>query len=91
MSTKRVVSEVERHHGHCADLLMSDFGIPNKMRIQVCEEIAKVWTQVTLIHCMIIWSVRGFQPLAATRSLELFLHQHKTHEQKYSKKSIGQS
>lgn len=78
-------TEAERDHGHCADLLMSDFGIPKTMRKEVCEEVAKVWKQNTMIHCLIISSVRGFQPHGATRGLEHFLHRHATHEQEHKK------
>ncbi len=85
---RREETEVESQHGHCADVLMSDFGIPKEMRIQVCEEIAKVYKQCTMIHCIIIASVRGFQPHGATRMLEGFLGEHSTHEQCNSKASI---
>lgn len=82
---KKVETQVERTHGHCADELMKDFGIPKEMREQVCEEVAKVWVQVTMIHSSIIWSVRGYQPHSATRGLEIFLNRHATHEQKNRK------
>ena len=82
---RRKQTEVERHHGHCADELMRDFGIPKAMRVEVCEEIAKAWVQCVMIHCQIIMSVRGYQPHHATRSLEHFLHTHATHSQKNHK------
>lgn len=82
---RREESEVERAHGHCADLLMSDFCIPKQMRKEVCEEVARVWKQNTMIHCLIIASVRGFQPHSATRGLQYFLEKHATREQKHKK------
>ncbi len=86
---KHAETENERRHGHCADELMKDFGIPKSMRPQVCDEVAKVWKQVVMIHSSIIWSVRGYQPHQATRSLEHFLNQHATHEQKNRKPEPG--
>lgn len=88
MPKRRVESDVERTHGHCADVFLEDFGIPKEMRKEVCEEVAKVWQQVTMIHCMIIMSVRGFQPHPATRSLEIFLKRHATRPQKNSKEAV---
>lgn len=85
MARKKAETNNERIHGHCADELMKDFGIPKTMRAEVCDEVAKVWTQVTMIHSSIIWSVRGYQPHAATRGLESFLRQHATHEQQNRK------
>lgn len=82
---RKVETEAERTHGHCADVLMGDFGIPKDMRDAVCQEVGKVWKQNTMIHCLIISSVRGFQPHAATRGLEYFLQEHATHEQKHKK------
>ena len=79
---RRKETKVESDHGHCADVLMSDYGIPRKFRVQTCKEIAKVWKQFTMIHCLIINSVRGWQPNSATRGLEYFLVQHQTHEPK---------
>lgn len=87
--TQKAETKVERTHGHCADELMRDFGIPKEMRVQVCEEVAKVWVQVTMIHSSIIWSVRGYQPHGATRGLENFLSRHATHEQKNRKPEPG--
>ena len=80
---RRRETEVERAHGHCADVLMNDFGIPKAMRKKVCENVAKVWKQNTMIHCLIIASVRCYQPHAATRKLESFLRKHATREQKH--------
>lgn len=88
---RKVETEVERAHGHCADELMKDFGIPKEMREKVCEEVAKVWKQVAMIHCTIIWSVRGYQPHAATHGLEHFLHTHATCEQKNRKQGPQRS
>lgn len=83
---KRIETEVERTHGHCADVLMSDYGIPKEMREEVCEKIAQVWRQNTMIHSLIISSVRGYQPHPATRALGYYLRQHGTHEPKHHKK-----
>lgn len=86
---KRGLSKNEQTHGHCADVLIADFGVPKKLRPQICDEIAKVWVQGSLIHCVIILSVRGFDPHGATRSLELFLEEHKTHPQKNRNPAVG--
>ena len=72
-------TEAERTHGHCADVLMKDYGIPKELRASVCEEIAKVWVQNTMVHCLIITSVRGWQPSNATRGLQYFLMGNQTH------------
>ncbi len=64
---------------------MKDFGVPKRMREEVCQELDKVWKQVVMIHSTIIWSVRGYQPHGATRGLEYFLRRHATHEQKNRK------
>jgi hypothetical protein len=80
-------SEVERDHGHCADVLMSDYGIPRHMRKRVCEEVAKVWKHDIMFHDIIAASVRGWQPNPATATLESFLRQHATHEPKNHKGS----
>ena len=82
---RRVETDAERTHGHCADVLMSDFGIPKDMRDAVSQEVGKVWKQNTMIHCLIISSVRGYQPNAATNGLEHFLRMHATQEQKHKK------
>jgi len=82
---KRVETQAERTHGHCADVLMSDFGIPKDMRDEVCQQIGRVWVQNTMIHCLIISSIRNYQPHAATRGLEAFLQRHATQEQKHRK------
>lgn len=82
---KKVETEAERTHGHCADVFINDFGIPKTMRKEVCEKIAKVWKQNTMIHCLIISSVRGYQPHPATRGLQVFLERHATREQRYKK------
>jgi hypothetical protein len=74
--------KVEKIHGHCADVLMGDYGVPKGLRVQVCKEIEKVWEQNTMIHCMIIFSVRGYLPHSCTDSLKLFLEKHKTQEPK---------
>ena len=84
--TRKVETQNERFHGDCADELMRDFGVPKEMREQVCEEVAKVWKQVTMVHCLIIASVRNYQPHTATRGLEIYLAQHATHEQKHRKR-----
>ncbi len=85
-------TEVERYHGHCADMLMDDYGIPKSVRIEVCEEIAKVWVQSTMIHSLIIWSVRGYQPHSATNGLKNFLQQHAGYpEPKNHKPEVGMS
>lgn len=83
---RRVETEVERTHGHCADVLMSDYGVPKGMREEVCRKIAGVWQQNTMIHCLIISSVRGYQPHPATKGLEHYLRRHGTHEPKNHKK-----
>jgi hypothetical protein len=87
MAAKRVPTQVERTHGHCADELMKDYGLPKNLHVQVCEQIAGVWKQNTMIHSLIIWSVRGYQPHAATRGLEVFLREHATHEPKNHKQT----
>lgn len=79
-------SEIEQAHGHCADVFIADFGIPKGMRKHICDEIAKVWKQNTMIHCVIIASIRGYQPRAATRGLQMFLERHATREQKHKKR-----
>ena len=91
---RRVETEVEKTHGHCADLLMSDYRIPKDRRVQVCEQVAMIWRQNTMIHCLIIASVRGYQPHPATRGLSHFLDQHATQQPKNHKKdtlSAGRS
>lgn len=86
---KKTETEDERVHGHCADVLMNDFGIPKEMRAEVSTEVAKVWKQNTMIHCLIISSIRGFQPHGATRGLETFLRRHARHEPKHQKPTTG--
>ncbi len=80
---------LQARHGHCADVLMTDFGVPKDMRERICEEIDKIYVQVSMVHCMIIWSVRGFQPNAVTHSLEQILSAHATHEQRNTKNNPG--
>lgn len=50
---RKAETDVERTHEHCADELMRDFGIPKEMRVKVCDEVAKVGVQVTMIHSSI--------------------------------------
>ncbi len=80
---------VEEAHGHCADLLMGDYGIPKEFRSEICEEIDKIWIQNTMIHCVIAWSVRGWSPSPATNSLKALLEKLKTHPPLNQKPSGG--
>ena len=86
---KRVETEVERAHGHCAQVLMSDYGIPKSMHQEVCEEIAKLWKQGSMIHCVIITSIRGWQPVSGTNGLKYFLEQHQGYSPKNHKPESG--
>lgn len=76
-------TQVERKHSHCADLLMQDYGIPKEHRIAVCEAIDKIYEQISLIHCIIIASVRGYAPLPETDDLKRLLETLQTHPPKY--------
>lgn len=82
LSKHQLAIEVELIHGDCADVLMLDYGIPTELRIEVCEHIAKIWAQNTMVHCLIIASIRGWQPQTSTRSLENFLREHQSHPPK---------
>jgi hypothetical protein len=81
-SKRKKETEVEKLHGHCADLLMDDYGIQKEFRAEICEEIQKIWKQYSMIHCLIIISVRGYQPNSATRPLERYLQNYQTHPPK---------
>lgn len=75
--------DLEKTHGHCADVLMDDYGIPKQMRREVCGEIDHIYEQISLIHCVVIAGVRGWQTIPQTRALRAFLVQHQTHPPKH--------
>ena len=83
------LSQVEKDHGHCAGVLMSDYGIPKSMHKEVCEEIAKLWKQGSMIHCVIISSIRGWQPRSGTNGLKYFLAERQGHSPKNHKPDAG--
>lgn len=76
-------------HGGCADLLMSSYGVPKHLRLEVCKQLVGVWKQNTMIHALIVASVNGAVPNPATRALEIFLERHGTHENKHHKSNWG--
>lgn len=78
----------EKDHGHCADELMRDYDIPRSMRAAVCDEIAQIYRQGSIIHCVIITSVRGYRPMPQTRSLKNFLEQNATSRPKNHKQEL---
>ncbi|PIR84300.1 hypothetical protein COU16_01750 [Candidatus Kaiserbacteria bacterium CG10_big_fil_rev_8_21_14_0_10_47_16] len=81
-------TQVEWDHGHCADVLMDDYRISKEHRVVVCEEINKIYTQRSLIHCVIIASVRGFLPLLETDELKSFLETLQTRSPKNQKGNV---
>jgi len=85
MTSQRAETKIEQDHGHCADVLMDDYGIRKGLRIEVCEEIARAWQQETMFHDLIIASVRGWRPRPSTEPLEAFLQKHRTHSPKNRK------
>jgi len=89
--TRKKASVVEERHGHCADLLMSDYGIPNRFRSKICKEIDKIYEHDNMVHCQIIWSVRGFEPRQSTRFVEGLLNHLRTHPPKNHKEASGAS
>ena len=84
-NNRNAETQVEKEHGHCADALMFDYGIPRHMRVEVCEELAKLWWQLTMIHDVIIASVRGWRPVPGTEDLKIFLSERQTHSPKNHK------
>lgn len=78
----RKIGDVEWHHGHCADVLMGDYGIRKELRREVCREIDKIYMQRTMIHCTIIASVRGWEPDPVTDELKKYLSEHQRHPPK---------
>ena len=71
-----------RTHSHCADVLMDDYGIAANHRVAVCKEIDKIYTQISLIHAVIIAGVQGWAQVPETADLEAYLETLKTHTPK---------
>ena len=84
--------ELEEKHGHCAHVLMEDFGIPQDFRLQVLEGIDALYQNPGYIHCQILLAIRGFcwrtEQTLAFKSMLLELA---THEQLNSKEAMGKS
>ena len=78
-------TKLEKIHGHCADVLIEDYGVPYEHRPLICEEIDKIYLQISLIHCLIIASVRGWRPVPATDDLKALLERVKGHKPKNHK------
>jgi hypothetical protein len=77
----------ELNHKACVNLLMNEYGIPKEHRQEVMNEVKRIWDPVRMPHFVIIRSIRGFVPVAATRSLENFLERNQTHPPKHKKGS----
>ena len=81
-------TKIEKNHGHCADVLMSDYGIPRKRRVELCHKIAEVWVEDTMFHDLVIASVRGYYPNRNIGPLVGYLETYKTHEPKNHKREF---
>lgn len=77
---KKADSWLLRMHSHCADVLMEDYGIPPEHRVEICREIDKIYYHISVIHDVIIASIRGWAPIPQTDALKAILEGLKTHE-----------
>lgn len=83
-------AELEEKHGHCADVLMSDFGIPHEGRLTVLEGINLLYLNPGYIHCQIIHAIRGFGfRNAKSDAFKSVLSELATHAQLNTKESLG--
>lgn len=75
------------NHKACVDLLMNEYGVRKEHRAEILNEVMRIWHAVSMPHFVIIRSIRGFAPMAQTRTLEGLLERRKTHEPKHKKGS----
>ena len=85
---EREETKIEQDHGHCADVLMSDYGIPVGLRVELCHEISKVWKWDLMFHDLIIAGVRGYYRTNTVAPLKRYLEAHQTHHPKNQKDSF---
>jgi hypothetical protein len=78
----------ELNHKACVNLLMNEYGVPKVHRPEILAEVVRIWDCVHMPHFVIIRSIRGFLPVAATRQLENLLEGYKTHPPKHKKGSL---
>jgi hypothetical protein len=87
-SVRSAQKALEQKHGHCADFLMNEYGVPKLQRAGVLNEIDAIYDQGQMFHDIIIHGVRGYVRTSRTAQLKSFLEQHATKKPQYNKQPL---